>query len=91
MSSSTRNRKNPLYVVTNNGRDVERVRSMWDAIVKRMGVGPLVEFINVLLKELFALVTSYPMLVAVNNYLTQFFEQLQGLLELLPLRTPSYR
>ena len=66
-------RKNPLYVVTNNGKDVERVRSLWDALVKKFGIGPLVEFINIMLQQLFALVTSYPMLVAVNRYLNQLF------------------
>ncbi|MBT3236709.1 MAG: hypothetical protein HN353_12205 [Bdellovibrionales bacterium] len=80
-------RKNPLYVVTNNGKDVERVRSLWDALVKKFGIGPLVEFINIMLQQLFALVTSYPMLVAVNRYLNQLFEQLQGLFALMPTRS----
>ena len=30
------NKKNPLYVVTNEGKDVETAESIWDAVVKKV-------------------------------------------------------
>ncbi len=41
---------NPLFVVTRKGKVVEEAQGYFDALVKRMGVGPLIEFFKQLIK-----------------------------------------
>lgn len=69
-------KKNPLYVVTNKGRDVEEVRSFFDVIFKRLGLDPLVKFVEDLLHMLLSHVTNFAMFLAIQNILDEFIAKL---------------
>ena len=43
-------KKNPLYVVTNEGKDVETADNFWDAMVKKFNLAPLMEVLDFLLQ-----------------------------------------
>ena len=70
--------KNPLYVVTNSGKDVEAALGYFDAVIKKLGLQPLVDFIDEILRILIENITSYPMLVAVNDFLSDLVDR-QGI------------
>lgn len=61
--------KNPLYVVTNNGKDVEQVANFFEVIVKKLGLGPVIDIFNELLKSLFEQVNSYAMLLVIQEFI----------------------
>ncbi|MDD0853062.1 hypothetical protein HBN50_08140 [Halobacteriovorax sp. GB3] len=61
--------KNPLYVVTNNGKDVEQVANFFEVIVKKLGLGPIIDIFNELLKSLFEQVNSYAMLLVIQEFI----------------------
>lgn len=69
-------KKNPLYVVTNEGKDVETAENFWDAIVKRFNLAPLLEVAEFLLQAMMKYVQSYAML-------SWFIEELNNLNEAL--------
>ena len=85
MSSQRQNRqKNPLYVVTNQGQDVETAAGALDALLKKTGlapfVDPLLKLLQDWLKEMFSMVYSYAWLVAINDFLTHWLRQMELLL-----------
>lgn len=70
-------KKNPLYVVTNDGKDVEQAEGFVDALVKRFGLEPVME----ILKSLFGMLSDQ-----VGNYgfflfLQEFVDNLVANLE----------
>lgn len=89
MTQRQRKAPNPLYVVTNKGRDVEQAEGFMDAMVKRFGLGPGLDFFSEvffqLLNALLAQVYSYPMLVAVQKSLQQLIHQFELLMARLGL------
>ncbi len=64
--------KNPLYVVTNDGKDVLEANGLFDALFKRLGLEPMMQQLEVLLKALLGMVTSYAVFAAVKEWLDQF-------------------
>jgi hypothetical protein len=70
-------RKNPLYVVTNQGKVVEQATGPFDAMIKRFGLEPALKIINNLMEMLLAQVNSFPALVAFNNWLEQTIKSLE--------------
>lgn len=50
---------NPLYVVTNNGKDVEPVSNYYEAFIKKFGLEPVVNFLEMMLELLLSQVTNY--------------------------------
>lgn len=74
-------KKNPLYVVTNKGRDVEAAETIFDALVKRFGLGPIFKFLDEileeLLKNLLAQISSYALLVAAQKMLSEMIYQFE--------------
>lgn len=72
-------KKNPLFVVTNNGKDVEEAVSLLDAFVKRFGLEPVREILNMLMAFIAENVKSYAMFMVVKEY----FDQLVAMLTML--------
>ena len=85
MSDNKKNRKknNPLYVVTNKGKDVEAAKSFFDAIIKRLGIGPIIEFLNEMFLMLLKQINSYAMLVAVKKEMDVLVRSMEELLKKL--------
>ncbi len=67
---------NPLYVVRNNGVDVEEASSLIDLILKKMGLDQVVTVLENLLSVLLSQVNSYPMFMEVKKVFDQLFEKL---------------
>ena len=76
-------KKNPLFVVTNEGRDVEEAQGFWDAIVKKCHLGPFIDFLNIVYEMLLENVRSYAWFKAITDYINQllqtFFEMMKFL------------
>jgi len=75
MSVNNKN-TNPLYVVRNNGVDVEEASSLIDLILKKMGLDQVVTIVENLLSILLSQVNSYPMFMEVKKIFDQLFEKL---------------
>lgn len=72
------NKKNPLYVVTKKGNVVEEANNFLDAVIKKLNLGPLIDFINQLIQMILEQVKDYPTLMAAKK----FIDLLVGRMEL---------
>ena len=75
------NKKNPLYVVTNNGKDVEQADSVWDALVKKFNLQPAIDLIWTLLELVAKQINSYAALVWLQRELENFNNRVDKLLK----------
>ncbi len=75
------NNKNPLFVVTNNGQDVEEASNLMDALMKRFGLIPWIETFNQLLELLAGQVQSYAVFTVVKEFIDQIVEAFERLLK----------
>ncbi len=73
--------KNPLYVVTNDGKDVLEASGLLDALIKRLGIEPVLRQIESLLQTMLSLISSYAAFMVVKEWLDQFVEKLEALLK----------
>ncbi len=71
--------KNPLYVVTNGGKDVEEVGNLFEALVKKLCLESVVAFFNSILEEILKSVNSYAMLIAIQEFIDNIVAQLKEL------------
>lgn len=74
-------KKNPLYVVTNNGKDVEAADSMWDAAIKKFNLQPAIDLLWTLLEILAKQINSYAALVWLQRELENFNNRVDKLLK----------
>ncbi len=74
------NDESALYVVTNRGQDVEKVHNLFELIVKKFGIGPLVSYLNQVISDVLAVVNSYPVIVAINRFLEVIIKSMEELL-----------
>jgi hypothetical protein len=77
-------KKNPLYVVTNDGKDVESASNFLEAWCKKMGVDFIYQFVKGYIDALVASINSYPMLVALKRKLEEFIAFLEGVMATVP-------
>ena len=70
--------KNPLYVVTNSGSTVEQAANIFDAVVKKLGLVPVVEFFHDFLIWLFEQFNSFIGLEFITGVLDSFLGSLKG-------------
>ena len=75
MSDSNKKSSNPLYVVRNNGVDVEAANSILDLILKKTGLDQLIPILENILQILLSQVTSYPMFLEVKKIYDAIFEK----------------
>lgn len=74
MSDNKKN-SNPLYVVSNNGVDVEVANSLIDLLLKKTGIDQIIPILENILAILFSQVNSYPMFMEVKKILDAIFEK----------------
>ena len=78
--NSKTKKKNPLYVVTNNGKDIEMADGFFDALIKKFHLEPVVDFFKMMLEILMDNVTNYAwfkvMSEKVNEWLDIFVKLL---------------
>lgn len=75
---SDKNKKtssNPLYVVSNNGVDVEAANGILDLLLKKTGLDQLIPILENVLAILLSQVTSYPMFMEIKKMFDSLFEK----------------
>lgn len=80
---STNKSKNPLYVVTNKGQDVEPAESIFDALVKKLGLEPVLLILDGVLQELLGQVNSYSAFQVFKNFIDQLVEALEKVVKMV--------
>ena len=73
--------KNPLYVVTNEGKDVETADTIWDAVVKKFNLQPAIDLLMTVFKLIAEQINSYAALEWLNEELTKFNTRLDHTLK----------
>ena len=80
-------KKNPLYVVTNKGKDVEQAKSWFDGLIKKLGLSGAInsveQTVNSLIEMLVGMVKDYALFVAVKNILDEIVVKLEQLLKFI--------
>jgi hypothetical protein len=71
--------KNPLYVV--KGQNVEQAKNIFDMLIKKLDLEPVMRILNQLLEFLLSQVKSYPMFTVVKSMIDQWMLQLIPLLQ----------
>jgi hypothetical protein len=77
--------KNPLYVV--KGKDVQEASNMFDMIVKKFNLEPLMLFVQNMLKMILENIKSYPTFVALKNFLDELIVRYFGFIKKFGLAT----
>jgi hypothetical protein len=72
---------NPLFVVTNNGQDVEEAEGLVDALIKKFGLGPIIEFMNTIIQMIMEQVGGMVALELVRGIMDEFIDALERLLK----------
>ncbi len=75
MSDNNKKSSNPLYVVSNNGVDVEAANSILEMILKKTGLDQLIPILENIMHILLSQVTSYPMFMEVKKIFDAIFEK----------------
>ncbi len=83
----TKKSKNPLYVVTNNGAQVEQAKDLLDLLIKKFNLAPVIEILKVFLKMLSENVKSYAMFVEVKNLIDKYLAMIMPLLQTFMAKT----
>ncbi len=76
-------KKNPLFVVTNNGQDVEEAQSFLDALLKKFGLEPFFEFINTVIQMIMEQVGGMVALELARGFLDEMIDILERILKLV--------
>ncbi len=71
--------KNPLYVV--KGQNVEQAKNLFDMLIKKLDLEPVMRILNQILEFLLSQVKSYPMFAVVKSMIDQWMLQLSPLLQ----------
>ena len=66
---------NPLYVVRNNGVDVEAASGILDLILKKTGLDQMIPMLENIMAILLSQVNSYPMFLEVKKIFDGIFEK----------------
>jgi len=74
-------RKNPLYVVTNNGKDVLEASGLIDAVAKKLGLEPLLQQLESLVQAMLAMVSSYAVFSVIKEWLDELVELLEKIVK----------
>jgi hypothetical protein len=70
------NNKNPLYVVSKNGVDVEAANSLFDLLLKKTGLDQMIPMLENIMAILLSQVNSYPMFMEVKKIFDAIFEKM---------------
>jgi hypothetical protein len=71
--------KNPLYVV--KGKDIEEASGLFDLVVKKLNLQPVMDVFNSLLKMLLEQVKSYPTFVAIKELIDELIVKYFGMIK----------
>ncbi len=71
---------NPLYAVTNKGKDIEPVDSYFELVIAKLGLTPLVEFVSELLDSLVEMISSYAMFVTIKEFIDSLIADIESII-----------
>ncbi len=71
--------KNPLYVV--KGKEVQEAKDIFDLVIKKLNLEPVVQFLQNMLKLILENIKSYPTFVAMKNLLDELIVRYFGLIK----------
>jgi hypothetical protein len=71
--------KNPLYVV--KGKDVQEAKDLFDLVIKKLNLEPVVQFIQTMLKMILENIKNYPTFIAMKNLLDELVVRYFGLVK----------
>ncbi len=74
---------NPLYHVSKDGKDVESVNNVIELLVKKLGLDPVIEFLQSMFEFLVDHVQTYPMFISVKDMIDKLIDHLFSLFEKL--------
>ncbi len=69
-------KNNPLYAVTNKGKDIEEVSGYVDLLITKLGLNPILEFFEELIDFLLKQISSYASFVAMKEFLDDLVSKL---------------
>ena len=73
-------KKNPLFVVTNAGQDIEEVENWWEYALSKLGLKAYATYFEEMVQYLLSQVDSYGALKFINAWLEQVVECFQSTL-----------
>jgi hypothetical protein len=77
MDTSNKNKsKNPLYVVRNNGVDVESANGLIDMLLKKTGLDTILPILESVLEMILSQVQTYQVFIEVKKMFDLMFEKL---------------
>jgi hypothetical protein len=68
--------KNPLYVVRNNGVDVESASGLIDMLLKKTGIDSILPVLESILEMILSQVQTYPVFIEVKKMFDKLFEKM---------------
>jgi hypothetical protein len=69
MEIKNKRKKNPLYAVTNSGKDVEEAANLLELMILKFQLRPLIDFIKTIFEILLSSVKSSAQLETVQQFL----------------------
>jgi hypothetical protein len=70
------NKKNPLYVVSKNGVDVEAANNILELLIKKTGIDKVLPVLENIMALILSQVTSYPVFMEVKKMFDAIFEKI---------------
>ena len=84
---SIRNKKtassNPLFVVTNQGKDIEQAEGFIDALIKKYGLKPMLELFNSLIVLITENLKGHTAVLILSGLIDDFVDALESLLKMI--------
>ena len=78
---TNRKKKNPLYVVTNKGKDIEEADGFFHALIKKLGIEDALKMLMEIFNSLWEMVCKYGAINEAQKLVDQWHEALKRLLE----------
>lgn len=82
MNAKTKN-KNPLYVVTNDGLDVEQADNLLDMVIKKLALGPVIDFLKLIFQIIIDQVGGAVAMDLIKGVMDEFVDSLEKLLKMV--------
>ena len=82
-TNNNKKNKNPLYVVTNQGQDVQEAENLIDALIKKLGLEETIKTLEGLLGMMLEMVKSYAFFQVVQQWVDQIVATLEKILKMI--------
>ncbi len=76
-------KKNPLYVVTNDGKDVEPAENLIDALIKKLSLQPVIDFLQLIFQMIIDQVGGAVAMDLIKGIMDEFVDSLEKVLKMI--------